>query len=134
MNTCPVFRRSGGSSYGYIVPCPIGSLLAPLRQFGSLPCFQPVWFLLGRLPGEDRPAPRVVCLPARARPKKGGAAFEACSDGNHELCPDEAVGVAVCRQAHALALATTAPCRDLWSLEPVGTSTRAAADATPQFP
>ncbi len=40
MNTCPVFRRSGGYSYGYIVPGPIGSLLAPLRdlrKFGSLP-------------------------------------------------------------------------------------------------
>jgi L-lactate dehydrogenase complex protein LldF len=40
MNTCPVFRRSGGYSYGYIVPGPIGSLLAPQRdpyKFGSLP-------------------------------------------------------------------------------------------------
>jgi L-lactate dehydrogenase complex protein LldF len=40
MNTCPVFRRSGGYSYGYIVAGPIGSLLAPLRdprQFGTLP-------------------------------------------------------------------------------------------------
>jgi len=40
MNTCPVFLRSGGYSYGYIVPGPIGSLLAPLRdptEFGSLP-------------------------------------------------------------------------------------------------
>ena len=40
MNTCPVFRRSGGYSYGYIVPGPIGSLLAPLRdpsRFASLP-------------------------------------------------------------------------------------------------
>jgi L-lactate dehydrogenase complex protein LldF len=40
MNTCPVFRRSGGYSYGYIVPGPIGSLLAPQRdpkKYGSLP-------------------------------------------------------------------------------------------------
>jgi L-lactate dehydrogenase complex protein LldF len=40
MNTCPVFRRSGGYSYGYTVPGPIGSVLAPLRdprKFGSLP-------------------------------------------------------------------------------------------------
>jgi L-lactate dehydrogenase complex protein LldF len=40
MNTCPVFRRSGGYSYGYTVPGPIGSLLAPQRdpeKFGSLP-------------------------------------------------------------------------------------------------
>jgi len=40
MNTCPVFRRSGGHSYGYTVPGPIGSLLAPLhdlRQHRSLP-------------------------------------------------------------------------------------------------
>ena len=39
MNTCPVFRRSGGYSYGYTVPGPIGSLLAPQRdpqKFASL--------------------------------------------------------------------------------------------------
>jgi L-lactate dehydrogenase complex protein LldF len=32
MNTCPVFRRSGGYSYGWIVPGPIGSILAPARD------------------------------------------------------------------------------------------------------
>ncbi|HVJ04757.1 MAG TPA: lactate utilization protein B [Candidatus Saccharimonadales bacterium] len=40
MNTCPVFRRSGGYSYGYTVPGPIGSLLGPqrdMRKYGSLP-------------------------------------------------------------------------------------------------
>jgi L-lactate dehydrogenase complex protein LldF len=31
MNTCPVFRRSGGHSYGYVIPGPIGSILAPQR-------------------------------------------------------------------------------------------------------
>ncbi|MCL4168137.1 UNVERIFIED_CONTAM: hypothetical protein GTU68_036501, partial [Idotea baltica] len=29
MNTCPVYRRSGGHSYGYTVPGPIGSILTP---------------------------------------------------------------------------------------------------------
>jgi L-lactate dehydrogenase complex protein LldF len=40
MNTCPVFRRSGGYSYGYTVPGPIGSLLGPQRdpqKYGTLP-------------------------------------------------------------------------------------------------
>lgn len=40
MNTCPVFRRSGGHSYGYTVPGPIGSVLAPARDpktYASLP-------------------------------------------------------------------------------------------------
>jgi L-lactate dehydrogenase complex protein LldF len=32
MNTCPVFRRSGGYSYEYVVPGPIGSLLAAARD------------------------------------------------------------------------------------------------------
>jgi len=32
MNTCPVFRRSGGYSYGYIIPGPLGSVLAPHRD------------------------------------------------------------------------------------------------------
>ena len=40
MNTCPVYRRSGGHSYGTTVPGPIGSILAPARDaaaFHSLP-------------------------------------------------------------------------------------------------
>jgi L-lactate dehydrogenase complex protein LldF len=32
MNTCPVFRRSGGHSYGWAVPGPIGIVLAPGRD------------------------------------------------------------------------------------------------------
>jgi len=35
MNTCPVFRRSGGHSYGYVIPGPIGSILAPERSNGN---------------------------------------------------------------------------------------------------
>lgn len=40
MNTCPVYRRSGGHSYGYTVPGPIGSILTPgkdLKQHSDLP-------------------------------------------------------------------------------------------------
>jgi L-lactate dehydrogenase complex protein LldF len=40
MNTCPVYRRSGGYSYNYTVPGPIGSILAPGRdpkEHASLP-------------------------------------------------------------------------------------------------
>ena len=32
MNTCPVYRRSGGHSYGATVPGPIGSVLSPTRD------------------------------------------------------------------------------------------------------
>ncbi len=32
MNTCPVYRRSGGYSYGWVVPGPIGIVLAPHRD------------------------------------------------------------------------------------------------------
>ena len=32
MNTCPVYRRSGGHSYETTVPGPIGSILAPSRD------------------------------------------------------------------------------------------------------
>ncbi|MCA9197140.1 MAG: lactate utilization protein [Planctomycetales bacterium] len=35
MNTCPVYRRSGGHSYGTTVPGPIGSILAPARDPGQ---------------------------------------------------------------------------------------------------
>jgi L-lactate dehydrogenase complex protein LldF len=40
MNTCPVYRRSGGYSYGSTVPGPIGAVLAPgidLQKYASLP-------------------------------------------------------------------------------------------------
>lgn len=40
MNTCPVYRRSGGYSYESTVPGPIGSILAPARdpkKYASLP-------------------------------------------------------------------------------------------------
>ena len=35
LNTCPVYRRSGGHSYGYPIPGPIGSVLAPHRNMGT---------------------------------------------------------------------------------------------------
>ena len=40
MNTCPIYRRSGGHSYGSTVPGPIGSVLTPgldLERSASLP-------------------------------------------------------------------------------------------------
>ena len=40
LTTCPVFRRSGGHSYRYIIPGPIGSILAPLvdkEEYKDLP-------------------------------------------------------------------------------------------------
>lgn len=40
MNTCPVYRRSGGHSYGSTVPGPIGSILTPgidLKKYSGLP-------------------------------------------------------------------------------------------------
>jgi L-lactate dehydrogenase complex protein LldF len=40
MNTCPVYRRSGGFSYAATIPGPIGSILSPARdakQYYSLP-------------------------------------------------------------------------------------------------
>lgn len=40
MNTCPVFRRSGGHSYHATIPGPIGSILSPgtdLKKHSSLP-------------------------------------------------------------------------------------------------
>ncbi|PCJ61924.1 MAG: iron-sulfur cluster-binding protein [Planctomycetota bacterium] len=40
INTCPIYRRSGGHSYGYVIPGPIGSVLAPhynMKKHQSLP-------------------------------------------------------------------------------------------------
>ncbi len=40
MNTCPVYRNSGGHSYNYVIPGPIGAVLAPhydMKKYGDLP-------------------------------------------------------------------------------------------------
>lgn len=40
LNTCPVYRRSGGHSYSYTIPGPIGSILSPgidLKKHASMP-------------------------------------------------------------------------------------------------
>ncbi|WP_439473566.1 lactate utilization protein B [Algoriphagus formosus] len=40
MNTCPIYRRSGGFSYGSTVPGPIGSILSPgldMKKYSTLP-------------------------------------------------------------------------------------------------
>jgi len=40
MNTCPIYRRSGGHSYGATVPGPIGSILSPTidkKKYSTLP-------------------------------------------------------------------------------------------------
>ncbi|MBH8567363.1 lactate utilization protein [Microvirga sp. STS02] len=40
MNTCPVYRRSGGHSYDFTVPGPIGAILSPnidMKKHSSLP-------------------------------------------------------------------------------------------------
>lgn len=40
LNTCPIYRRSGGYSYGSVVPGPIGSVLSPamdLEKYAALP-------------------------------------------------------------------------------------------------
>ncbi len=40
INTCPVYRRSGGYSYGSVIPGPIGSVLSPARdleRYAALP-------------------------------------------------------------------------------------------------
>jgi L-lactate dehydrogenase complex protein LldF len=40
MNTCPIYRRSGGHSYDTTIPGPIGSILSPgkdLTKHSSLP-------------------------------------------------------------------------------------------------
>lgn len=40
MNTCPVYRRSGGHSYQSVIPGPIGSILSPsvdMKQYATLP-------------------------------------------------------------------------------------------------
>ena len=59
MNTCPVYRRSGGYSYSYFIPGPLGNQLGDAALARTL-CGQrvglfAVLLLLERLSGADRP-------------------------------------------------------------------------------
>ena len=49
MNTCPVYRRSGGHSYGFTIPGPTGTILAP----HSVP---------GKILYKDLPAASSLCM------------------------------------------------------------------------
>ena len=55
MNTCPVYRRSGGYSYSYFIPGPLGINLSMLRSPKQCLGLLAVLLLLGRMPGDDRP-------------------------------------------------------------------------------
>jgi L-lactate dehydrogenase complex protein LldF len=35
LNTCPVYRRAGGHAYGYVIPGPLGAVLAPALEPGG---------------------------------------------------------------------------------------------------
>ena len=90
LNTCPVYRRSGGHSYGCTVPGPIGSILAPGRDAAKhSSCrmrLQPVRLLHRRLPGEDRPAPPVARLAERDRAPRPALARQAADEAAGPCC------------------------------------------------
>src|SRR4029453_8849212 len=81
LNTCPVFRRSGGHSYGVTAAGPIGSILAPAPRAPAPPDLflrlQPLRPVQGRLPGPHRPPPPAPRLAGRARTARAAAALEA---------------------------------------------------------
>ena len=59
MNTCPVYRRSGGLSYGFTYSGPLGLVIDPTfdkHKFSNLPFASTLNRQLHqRLPGEDQP-------------------------------------------------------------------------------
>ena len=92
MNTCPVYRRSGGHSYGATVPGPIGSILEPARDPGAprepAVRVQPVRVVHRRVPGADRSAPPAARVARRARCARGtpGARAAGCSRPRARCC------------------------------------------------
>ena len=133
MNTCPVFRRSGGYSYGYTVPGPIGSLLGPQRdpqKYGSLPfasslcgsCSDvcPVKIdLHHELYAFRQELVRKKVVPLYKRIGMAVLAFVLA----------ETVAVPARGKAYALDRAAPAPGCRLWTLERMGTPSRVAAHA-----
>ena len=78
MNTCPVYRRSGGHSYGSTVPGPIGSVLTPgldLEHHAALPVrLHALRLVHGRVPGQDSAGRYALPL---APGRRGGGALAA---------------------------------------------------------
>lgn len=92
MNTCPVYRRSGGYSYSYFIPGPLGINLGMLRSpkahHGNVSAWLAVLLLLGGMPREDRPRRadlQVAPAARRAAPgrseEKGGRQGHGCGNG-----------------------------------------------------
>ncbi len=83
LNTCPVYRRSGGHSYEAVDTRPDrrdpGAGARSSRESHAALRLHSLWFVQRRLSGEDRPRSAVVALARRAgRAGGGGAAPTRC--------------------------------------------------------
>ncbi|MEI9985380.1 MAG: LUD domain-containing protein [Aliidongia sp.] len=93
MNTCPVYRRSGGLSYGATYSGPIGLIIDPTFQQAEIQ--QPALRLVAQrqlhqcLPGEDQHPRADLCLAARARRgARGSVRQEGGNEGSRRIALD----------------------------------------------
>ena len=137
MNTCPVYRRSGGYSYGYTIPGPIGSVLAArdLAAHASLPfasslCGSCDDVCPVRIPLHEQ------LLARRRDVARAGLLFarEAPRDEAHRARAALRLPLPARRPRREAARPRPPPCDPLWPLERLGPPARAAPDAARELP
>jgi L-lactate dehydrogenase complex protein LldF len=136
LNTCPVYRRSGGHSYHATIPGPIGSILNSGREDLSLPavCLQPVWFVHGCMPRQDTAARATPRSPRFGRRKARTGSIQTLVDEADQLRHATHLAVQFCRSVCAVHAAQVAALLGLQSLERLGQSTRDTRSSQNKFP
>ena len=130
MNTCPVYRRSGGLSYGATYSGPIGVIIDPtfnLRKYSSLPfastlngsCTQCV-------PGQDQHPRADLQVAADHRRAEPAADREAGSDAHRRQDPRQPQALPRGRGGGGRRRRTSAAFHDVQPAECVGPAARSA--------
>lgn len=136
MNTCPVYRRSGGLSYGATYSGPIGLIIDPTfnaRKYSNLP-FIAQRQLHQRLPGEDQYPRADLCLAKRAGEAARRAAGQESRDEGRRRVAVQARGLSSGDRISRCCARASASLRHLQRPRRLGKAPRGAASAEADIP
>ena len=138
MNTCPVYRRSGGLSYGATYSGPIGVIIDPtfnLRKYSFAPlCLDAQWQLYQRLPGEDqhpRADLQVAADHCRAAP---ASVRQAGGDEGGGQGPEQSEALSGCRGGCRRRHRASPAVHDVQPVQCMGPAARSAGSAAIHLP
>ena len=138
MNTCPVYRRSGGLSYGATYSGPIGVIIDPtfnLRKYSSLPVrLDAQRELHQRLPGEDQHPRADLQMAPDHRRAQPAADREEGGDADRRQGPRQPETLSRRGGGGRRRRGASAAVHDVQQVERVGPATRGAASAAVHVP